>query len=161
MALNGPLKNGCIGDSDEIDKGDIIASQHFDHGNENLELDLTDYINNILGDTLNEWSAHNDGICLSIEPQLDGELEEYDYSIEGTKYVGFFNNKTNTFFMPYVESRCEEYICDNRYNFTIGQTNKLYLYICNENGFIDLDETPICTIEGISFEVKRFSGILY
>lgn len=158
------LKNGCIGDSDEIDKGDIIASQHFDHGNENLELDLTDYINNILGDTLNEWSAHNDGICLSIEPQLDGELvEEYDGSNEGTKYVGFFNNKTNTFFMPYVESRCEEYICDNRYNFTIGQTNKLYLYICNENGFIDLPETDItCKINDDVFSVKRFSeGIFY
>ena len=83
---------------------------------------------------MNEWSAHNDGICLSIEPQLDGEsIEEYDYSIEGTKYVGFFNNKTNTFFMPYVESRCEEYICDNRYNFTIGQTNKLYLVLIFNN----------------------------
>jgi hypothetical protein len=158
------LKNGCIGDSDEIDKSDIIASQHFDHGNENLELDLTDYINNILGDTLNEWSSHNDGICLSIEPKLDGEsIGEYDYSIEGTKYVGFFNEKTNTFFMPYVESRCEEYICDNRYNFTIGQTNKLYLYIHNENGFIDLDEKDIsCKINDDVFSVKRFSeGIFY
>jgi hypothetical protein len=38
----------------------------------------------------------------------------------------------------------------------------LYLYVSTPDGFTDLDETPICTIEGISFEVKRFSqGIYY
>lgn len=150
-------KEGCIGD---VEREDVIAMQHFDHGNENLELDITKYINSILEESVNEWSAHNDGICLSIEPHLDGDLLE-ENNID-TKYVAFFNNKTNTFFVPVIESRCEESIQDNRYDFIIGKTNRLYLYVSTPDGFTDLDETPICTIEGISFEVKRFSqGIYY
>lgn len=150
-------KEGCIGD---VEREDVIAMQHFDHGNENLELDITKYINGILQESVNEWSAHNDGICLSIEPHLDGDLLEENNI--NTKYVAFFNNKTNTFFVPVIESRCEESIQDNRYDFIIGETNRLYLYVSTPDGFTDLDETPICTIEGISFEVKRFSqGIYY
>lgn len=159
-------KNGCIGDPE---KEDIIAMQHFDHGNENLELDITNYINTILGEEINEWSAHNDGLCLSIEPQFDSDVEN-ETIIEETKYVGFFNNKTNTFYVPVIESRCEESIQDNRYDFTIGKINKLYLYISTSEGFVDLDEDnlPICKIyDPINeikkpYEVKRFSkGIYY
>lgn len=151
------LKNGCIDIHDTI-----IGEQHFDHGNENLEIDITSYITNILMQSLNSengsWAAHNDGICLSIEPLFDGAEEE----IKETKYVGFFNENTNTFFAPYIESRCDEAIQDDRYNFIKGRNNKLYLYVSTPEGFVDLDETPICTIEGISFEVKRFSqGIYY
>lgn len=150
-------KNGCIDVG-----GYIIGEQHFDHGNENLEIDITSYINNILYGVLNEtngeWASHNDGICLSIEPFMDATETE---ALE-TNYVGFFNENTNTFFAPYVESRCEEAIQDDRYNFIKGRNNKLYLYVSTPEGFVDLDETPICTIEGISFEVKRFSqGIYY
>jgi hypothetical protein len=151
-------KTGCIG---VPEKNNIIAMQHFDHGNENLELDITNYINTLLSNEINEWSAHNDGLCLSIEPQFDSDVDD-ETIVEETKYVGFFNNKTNTFFAPVIESRCEESIQDNRYDFIIGKTNRLYLYVSTPDGFTDLDETPICTIEGISFEVKRFSqGIYY
>lgn len=152
------IKNGCI----DVD-GTIIGEQHFDHGNENLEIDITSYINTILYESLNEnnseWASNNDGICLSIEPIMD----TIDFETLETRYVGFFNEKTNTFFAPYVESRCEEVIEDNRYNFIIGQTNKLYLYIHNESGFVDLNEIDItCKINENIFEVKRFSkGVYY
>lgn len=149
-------KEGCIG---EVKKEDIVATQHFDHGNENLELDLTEYINTILGDE----SKYNDGICLSIEPQLDGNsIEDYDYVNEDTKYVGFFNNKTNTFFRPVIESRCEEAIQDDIYDFIIGKQNKLYFYSMTSEGFVDLDVSPTCSIEGIQYEVKRHGkGVYY
>jgi hypothetical protein len=156
------IEKGCIGENPNIN--DIIAYQHFDHGNENLELDITEYINSLLSaDTSNEWSANNDGLCLTIEPHLDGE---YDREFTETFYVGFFNNKTNTFFVPCVESRCEECIEDNRYNFKIGKNNKLFLYVETDNGFTDTDNIPTCTIgECIceqELEVKRFSkGIYY
>ena len=150
-------ENGCI----DIE-GFIIGEQHFDHGNENLELDITNYITAILSEDLTlengTWAAHNDGICLTIEPQFDG-VEEY---VEETKYVGFFNENTNTFFVPYVESRCDDYIQDDRYNFINGRTNKLYLYVSTPDGFVDLDEMPTCTIKDVDFEVKYFTqGIYY
>jgi hypothetical protein len=153
-------KMGCIGD---VKKENIIASQRFDHGNENMELDLTDYINGILGEEVNEWSSYNDGICLSIEPQLDGEsISDYDYKIEDTKYVGFFNNKTNTFFAPVIESKCDETIRDDRYDFIVGKTNRLYLYVSTPNGFTDLDILPTCEINKSFYNVKRHSkGIYY
>lgn len=150
-------KEGCIGD---VEREDVIAMQHFDHGNENLELDITKYINSLLEESVNEWSAHNDGICLSIEPHLDGDLLE-ENNID-TKYVAFFNNKTNTFFVPVIESRCNEYIKDDRYDFIIGKPNKLYLYIATTDGFVDLDMLPTCHINGLPYEVKKYSkGIYY
>ena len=151
-------KTGCI---DVPEKKDIIAMQHFDHGNENLELDITNYINTLLSNEINEWSAHNDGLCLSIEPQFDSDIDA-ETIVEETKYVGFFNNKTNTFFAPVVESKCDESIQDNRYDFIIGKKNRLYLYVSTPDGFTDLDFTPICHIEGLPYEVKRFSkGVYY
>lgn len=152
-------KNGCINKD-----GYVIAEQHFDHGNENLEMDITKYINNVLYENLNaengEWAAHNDGICLSIEPQFD--YDEEGKKLLETKYVGFFNEKTNTFFHPVIESRCNDYIQDDRYNFIIGKENRLYLYLSTSESFIDLEESPLCNIDGKYFDVKRFgSGVYY
>jgi hypothetical protein len=97
---------------------------------------------------------------LSIEPHLDGDLLE-ENNID-TKYVAFFNNKTNTFFVPVIESRCNEYIKDDRYDFIIGKPNKLYLYIATTDGFVDLDMLPTCHINGLPYEVKKYSkGIYY
>ena len=152
-------KNGCI------DVGSyIIGEQHFDHGNENLEIDITSYINNVLYENLNakngDWAAHNDGICLSIEPQFD--CDEEDKKLLETKYVGFFNEKTNTFFAPIIESRCNDSIQDDRYDFIIGKENRLYLYLSTSENFIDLEEVPLCNIDGKYFDVKRFvSGVYY
>lgn len=156
------IDEGCIGMYP--DKSNVIAYQHFDHGNENIELDITEYVNALLDDNSNyDWSINNDGLCLSIEPHIEGLNEE---DLRDTKYVGFFNNKTNTFFAPCVESRCNDYIKDNRYNFTIGKDNKLFLYVETENGFTDTDTLPMCTISDCMCEtelvVKRFNkGIYY
>lgn len=157
-------KSGSVGESYNELSGNYIAKQNFDHGNEDLELDITEYVNAVLSDvTEKDWDANNDGLCLIIDPKLDVEkIEDYDYNINDTKYVGFFNNKTNTFFAPYVESRCWEYIKDDRYNFIQGATNRLFLYLSQNNEFVDIETSGItCDIDGVPYEVKKFSNGIY
>ena len=114
----------------------IVAEQHFDHGNENLELDLTDYVNEVIFSGIPNY-----GVCIAFVPELE------DMSKRLTQYVGFFNNKTNTIFHPVLETRYDCDICDNRMSFALNKTNKLYLFSFIGGALENLDQIPTCTIE--------------
>lgn len=138
----------------------IIASQHFDYGAENFELDITDYVNEVL-----EGKRLNHGLGIAFSP----DYEMWDYS-NGSKcgecveqlYVGFFTNHTNLFFEPYLESEYAEYINDDRQKFFKGKENKLYLYATVGGDPTNLDELPVCTIEGVEYPVTQATkGIYY
>lgn len=129
----------------------IIASQHFDYGAENFELDVTDYVNSVItGVTFNR------GLCLMFSP----DYETYPYKEQ--RYVGFFTNHTTLFFEPYLETVYEEYINDDRAKFYAGKENRLYLYCSVGGDFKNLDTLPVCTIDEVEFPVKQASkGIYY
>ncbi len=129
----------------------IIGRQHFDIGNEDICLDITDIFNKFI---LNELP--NYGIGIAYSPML----EKSDNDIEN--YTGFLTNKTNTFFEPYVETQYIDCISDDRSNFILGKENKLYLY-CNIGGICEnLDEMPTCKIDDVEYEVHQYSkGIYY
>ena len=129
----------------------IIGRQHFDIGNENIELDITDIVNKFITDEL-----PNNGIGIAFTPMIENTYLPHD------KYVGFFTNRTNTFFEPYVETIYDDYISDDRGNFYLDKNNKLYLY-CNIGGVLtNLDELPTCIVNNKEYEVKQFSkGIYY
>ena len=134
-------KNG--GDYDGI----IIGEQHFDHGNEDLSIDITSYINT---------TELNNGIMLMFEPETEMSANNM------TQYVGFFNEKTNTFFRPCVETRINDAIQDNRFDFALKSDNRLYLYFNDGDKFVDLDTIPFCKINGVDYDVTRqFEGIYY
>ena len=129
----------------------IIGRQHFDIGNENIYLDITDIFNKFMMGELENY-----GIGIAYTPMLElteGKIENY---------TGFLTNKTNTFFEPHVESFYDDYVSDDRNNFALDKNNKLYLY-CNIGGRCEnLDEIPTCSVEGKEYEVKQFSkGIYY
>lgn len=129
----------------------IIGRQHFDVGNENINLDITEIVNRfILGE------LENYGIGVAFSPQL----ERTNNGVEN--YIGFLTHKTNTFFEPYVETIYDDYVSDDRANFIVGKKNRLYLY-CNIGGkFENLDEIPTCTVNDELYEVKQYSkGIYY
>ena len=149
----------------------IIASQHFDYGAENFEMDITEYVNDVISGKRN-----NHGLGVAFSP----DYEQYDYLNErkdivanGFKeclsrgvvpqyYIGFFTNHTNLFFEPYLETTYSEYINDDRQKFFKGKDNRLYLY-CNANGEpTNLDELPTCTIEGTEYPVTQATkGVYY
>ena len=142
-------KNGCIGD--EINFDSAISHQHFDHGNEDLELDITDYVNDVIS-----GERKNFGLCLVFVQGDDVDKKRY------TQYVGFFGPHTNTFFEPVIESRIPDYIRDDRFDFHLGRTNRLYLYCCSDGQFLNLKTNPTCTINNIKYPVKQQdTGIYY
>ena len=129
----------------------VIGRQHFDYGNENLDIDITDYVNSLLYD-----DEKNYGICLAFSPKL--ELTE----TENDNYINFFTNNTNTFFVPYVESRYNIVTNDDRYKFYLGKENRLYFYSIVNGEFVNLDETPSCEINGVFYNVfSETKGIYY
>lgn len=149
----------------------IIASQHFDYGAENFNFDVTEYVNKVLAGKI-----QNHGLGIAFSP----DYEQYDYSrskegnpaegfgscnescVTPQYYMGFFTNHTNLFFEPYLETDYDVHINDDRQKFFRGKENKLYLY-CNINGDLtNLDEMPVCTIEGVEYPVQQATkGVYY
>lgn len=127
-----------------INDSNFIASQSFDAGNENLEMDVTAYVNDCIAGV-----KENHGLCLAFRSDLENlETEEL-------QYVGFFTQQTQTFFEPHLESRSNVFIKDDRYNFIIDKPNKLYLYIKIGGNYVDLDELPEAMFNSIQYPVSH------
>lgn len=107
-----------------------LATIHFEHGNENIELDITDIVNGYLtGNT-------NYGLGLAYTRALE-LTETLNY-----QYVGFFTRHTQTFYEPYVETIYDCHITDDRTNFYLDKPNKLYLYVNLGGEPTNLDSIP-------------------
>lgn len=112
-----------------------LATIHFDQGNENLEIDVTDIVNGYLtGDT-------NFGLGIAYTRTL--ELTE----TSNYQYVGFFTRHTQTFYEPYLESIYDCHIKDDRANFYLDKPNKLYLYSNLGGEPTNLDTLPSVVIK--------------
>ena len=127
----------------------IVGSQHFDHGNENLDIDITDYTNDLLA------GEENYGLCLAMIPELEATNRKM------TQYTGFFNNKTNTVFEPVIETRSKNKISDDRMDFYLNKDNKLYLYSYIGGKLENLDYLPTCTIDDNEYPVNQESKGIY
>jgi hypothetical protein len=127
-----------------------ITSQHFDKGNENIEMDITDYVNGVLtGDT-------NYGLGIAY----DRSYELLNTTVP--QYVGFFTNNTQTFYEPYIETVYENHIKDDRNNFYLDKNNKLYLYVNLGGNPTNLDTTPSVNVfdnNGVLFQAYTPSEV--
>ena len=116
----------------------IVATQHFEFGDENIEFDMTNEINYILqGNFVNPV-----GWGIAFLPQVENLT-----GTTGTYSVGFFSRHTQTFYEPFLETSYDDLIEDDRNNFTLGKPNKLYLYIYEDGDFKNLNSNPFVTIE--------------
>ena len=135
----------------------IIARQHFDVGNENINVDITSTFNKFLTSELMNY-----GIGIAFSPLLETMESEYE------NYLGLLTNKTNTFFEPFVETRYDDVVSDDRANFVLNKNNKLYLYCTIGDTLQDLDNNPTVTIKNSDEEAimelesqKHTRGIYY
>lgn len=119
----------------------IIDIQHFEFGNENLEFDMTDEINQVLNGSLQNVSGWGIAYLPDVE-NLRGTTGSYS--------VGFFTRHTQTFYEPYLLTTYNDLIEDDRNNFSMGKSNKLYLYIYENGDFKNLDQTPLVSISDAS-----------
>jgi hypothetical protein len=121
----------------------IIQTIHFDNGNENIDVNLTSYINGKLRNEVTNFGtklSQVKGFGLSFSVPYQDLTPEFD------KSVSFFTKYTQTFFEPYVETFIDNRINDNRTNFAAGVYNELYLYVTKGTNFYNLDAMPIVNI---------------
>jgi hypothetical protein len=122
----------------------ILATQHFEDGNENLEMDVTAVVNAYL------TGGTNNGLGIAFDTSLESSIED------NLKYVGFFTRHTQTTYEPYVETTYSETIVDNRGNFYLDKPNKLYLYV-NIGGI----PTDVDSMSGMSVSILDNSGDVF
>lgn len=116
----------------------IVTRQHFELGNEDLNMDMSDEINGILNGTITGVT----GWGLAYLPQIEnitGLTDSYS--------VAFFSRHTQTFYQPFLQTTYNDLIQDDRNQFLKNQQNKLYLYVYENGDFVNLDIPPYVRIE--------------
>lgn len=132
--------------------GIIVARQHFDFGNEPIEMDITDAFNSFID------GEENHGFLLMFSPTLEKMKQRI------SQYSGFFTNNTNTFFEPYVQTVYDEHIQDDRVSFYLNKPNRLYFYSNIGGNNENLDELPECQIDNVPYPpetVQQSKGVYY
>jgi len=115
----------------------IVDTQHFEFGDENIEFDMTNEINDLLQGGIPNCV----GWGIAYLPQVENLS-----GTTGTYSVGFFTRHTQTFYEPFLETTYDDLIEDDRNSFSLGKANKLYLYIYEDGDFKNLDTPPSVTI---------------
>ena len=126
------------GEYDKFASGEesiVIARQHFDVGNENINIDITDTFNKFI-----TGEIENHGIGIAFSPMYEVMDSEYE------NYLGLLTDRTNLWFEPFVETRYEDVVMDDRVNFVLGKTNRLYLYCTIGDQLENLDKNPTVTV---------------
>lgn len=132
----------------------IISGQTFGKGSENIDIDITDYINQRLFGTGSTYTGNSFGLGIKFPDSLEGLATEFRQA------VAFHAKNTNTWYEPYVQTSVVDNIKDDRNYFYLDKDNDLYLYV-NVGGFaqdiivnkvdiFDYEDNLIDTLSGSS-----------
>jgi len=112
---------------------EIIGSQRFEKGNENIDIDITDYVNQRLFGTgytgttgttgVTAYTGTSFGLGIKFPDEFEEQLTEFRQA------VAFHTNNTNTWYEPYIETIVDDTISDDRNYFYLDKDNDLYLYV--------------------------------
>lgn len=139
--------SGMTSDNSEY----LITGQTLQFGDEDINIDMTEEINMILSGT-NE----NYGYMLCLSKILE------DTNIIEPSYVSLITNKTTSIYKPFIETIYDDAIEDDRYDFYLDKTNRLYLYSIIGGEYANLDNFPTCTINDQEYTVKQATkGVYY
>lgn len=103
-----------------------INQQRFPRGDENLKINITDYVNGIVF----SGNTHN-GLGIGYTSEIENITDEQLYTLT------FFSRHTQTFFEPFVETTYNKQLNENRCNFYLDTNNKIYLNLTKEVDSID------------------------
>jgi len=129
----------------------IVARQHFELGNEDINMDMSAEINGILNGSITGVTGWGVAYLPQIE-NITGLTDSYS--------VAFFSRHTQTFYQPYLLTNYNDLIQDDRNQFLKSQTNKLYLYIYQNGDFVNLDNNPTVRIEDRNGDAVNGMGAL-
>lgn len=113
-----------------------VARQHFDLGDEDLSIDVTDLVAGLI--TSGRTGFYGLGLA------FDAELEAL--RTDKLNSVGFYGKDTNSFYEPYIETTWNDTILDDRKEFYYGKDNKLYLYTNIRKNPTNLDQLPASVV---------------
>ena len=105
---------GYTGTTIDLVKGE----QFFEKGNENVCVDVTDYINGLISSGITEVN-----LGLAFKPSLESAPQEQ------LCYTGFFSRDTQTVYEPYMETVYNDLIKDDRCEFHLDKDNRLHLFV--------------------------------
>jgi hypothetical protein len=168
--------------------GDAISTQHFDLGNEDVYMDITDFVNDIVangvitevttgittgvttGITTGVTTGITTGVTTGTTYSYAGFCLKYNDQYEGLTFdddrsyvLGLFTRHTQTFFEPFIETHYNDYIIDDRVDFYLNKNNRLYLYVNIDGKLTNLDELPTCSIQGVNELIvkQQTKGVYY
>ena len=116
--------------------GITVATQHFDKGNEDISMVITDEVNSLI-----TGGTTNYGYGVAFERDLELLIKN------PSQYVGFFTRHTQTYYEPFLETVYNDPIRDDRKNFYAGKTNRLYFYVNVGGQPTNLDNNPSVVIK--------------
>jgi hypothetical protein len=106
---------------------EIVGSQIFEVGNEDIDIDITDYINQRLFSSGYTGITGYTGTSYGLGIKFPDNIE--DIETEFREAVAFHAKNTNTFYEPYIETVIDDIIIDDRNYFYMNKENSLYLYV--------------------------------
>jgi len=137
---------------------EIIGSQRFDKGSEDIQIDVTDYINQRLFTTGYTGTSAYTGDSFGLGIKFTDAFEELETQFR--QAVAFHAKNTNTFYEPYIETTIDDTITDDRNYFYQDKDNDLYLYVnigqfqqnivVNQVNIYDYEDNLINTLTGAS-----------
>lgn len=96
----------------------VKGTQFFEKGNENVCIDVTDYVNSLIISGITEVN-----LGLAYSPGLESA------PLEDLYYTGFFTRDTQTVYEPFMETIYDDLIKDDRCEFYLDKVNRLHLYV--------------------------------
>lgn len=105
----------------------IFGTQYFEKGSEDIEIDITDYINGRLAAQGISGVTGYTGTSYGLGIKYPDDLEELETLYRQS--VGFHTKSTHTFYEPYIETVVDNEIIDDRNYFYLNKDNNLYLYV--------------------------------
>lgn len=135
----------------------VIYKQHLDKGNEDIIMDVTDFVNNII-----TGNTEYKGFCLKYTDEFENPTGITKFDKNEVYAFGLFTRHTQSFFEPFIESTFDDVIKDDRGDFYLNKTNRLYLYFSVDGKNENFDELPTCKIDGVTGVTKQQSrGVYY
>lgn len=115
------------------------STQHFDLGNEDINMDITDIVKDWLS-----GGSENHGICIAYR-------RDYELLSTNTRYISsFYTEKTNTAFKPYIEVLYNQSFQDDRFQVSKDRYSKLFLYTFSGNNAVNFFSAGTVDIQSMS-----------
>jgi hypothetical protein len=149
----------------------VIATQHLDKGNEDILMDVSDFVNDILvnGIVTGVTTGTTTGTTTGVTTNYSGfclkytdDYESLTYDDTRSYFLGLFTKYTQTFFEPFIETVFDDHISDDRVDFYLDKVNNLFLYVNIGGAMTNLDALPACVINDVVYTTKqKTTGVYY